>query len=128
MCGLEDRRMDTQAIVIYEEDLQTRALLKEWLGEAGYRIRIGNCCDPGVDGPCDLVIVSLYMPKQDGPQYVRSIRDAHPQTPLIATSGQFRAGLHTDGSVAHRLGVSQVIAKPLMRTELLRAVRGIMGS
>ena len=29
-------------IVIYEEDHLTRALLQEWLGEAGYRVRTGT--------------------------------------------------------------------------------------
>ena len=55
---------DALDIVIYEEDFLTRALLEEWLGEAGYRVRVGNRCNPGADGPCDLVIVSVYMPKQ----------------------------------------------------------------
>src|ERR1700722_12692007 len=33
-------------IVIYEEDFQTCALLKEWLGEAGYNVRVGNRREP----------------------------------------------------------------------------------
>jgi DNA-binding NtrC family response regulator len=113
-------------IVIYEEDHQTRTLIKEWLADAGFRVRIGNRCDPGVDGPCDLVIVSIYMPKQGGVDYVRGIQDAHPGTPLLATSGQFRSGLASAGPTADRLHVRQVIAKPLMRKELLDAVKGIM--
>jgi DNA-binding NtrC family response regulator len=113
-------------IVIYEEDHQTRTLVKEWLGEAGYRVRIGNRCDPGIDGPCDLVIVSIFMPKQGGVDCVRGIQEAHPGTPLLATSGQFRAGLAGAGSTAHQLRVRQVIAKPLMRKELLDVVRGII--
>jgi DNA-binding NtrC family response regulator len=118
---------DTRDIVIYEEDHQTRTLIKEWLGDAGYRVRIGNRCDPGGDGTCDLVIVSIYMPKQGGVDYVRGIQEAHPGTPLLATSGQFRPGLAAAGSTAHRLRVQQVLAKPLMRKELLDVVRGIIG-
>jgi DNA-binding NtrC family response regulator len=118
---------DTRDIVIYEEDHQTRTLIKEWLGDAGYRVRIGNRCDLGVDGPCELVILSIYMPKQGGVDYVRSIQEAHPGTPLLAISGQFRPGLSAAGSTAHRLGVRQVIAKPLMRKDLLDVVRGIIG-
>jgi DNA-binding response OmpR family regulator len=119
---------NTGDIVIYEEDHQTRALIKEWLADAGYRVRIGNRCDPGVDGPCDLVIVSIYMPKQGGVDHVRGIQEAHPGTPLLATSGQFRPGLAADGSTAHHLQVRQVLAKPLMRKELLDVVRGIIGA
>ncbi len=118
---------DPRDIVIYEDDHQTRNLIKEWLADAGYLVRIGNRCDPGVDGTCDLVIVSLYMPKQGGVDYVRGIQSAHPGTPLLATSGQFRPGLAAAGFTAHHLHVHQVIAKPLMRKELLDVVRAIIG-
>jgi DNA-binding response OmpR family regulator len=116
----------TLNIVIYEEDLLTRNLLQEWLGEAGYGVRVGNRCNPGVDGTCDLVIVSVYMPKHGGAECLRSIQEAHPQTPVIAISGQFRPGLSAAGATAQKLRVRQVVAKPLARQELLESVRGII--
>ena len=104
-----------------------RALLTEWLGEAGYRVR--GAAEPV--GPLaedmDLVIVSVYMPKQAGIQRVRDVRATHPQAPLIAISSQFRSGLSTAGATAQLLGVDQVIAKPLARENLLDAVRDIIG-
>jgi DNA-binding NtrC family response regulator len=114
-------------IVIYEGDFLIRALLKEWLGEEGYRVRFGNPCRAGTDAPCDLVIVSVYMPKQNGAQSVRDIQAAHPGTPLIAISGQFRPGLAPTGATAQSLGVQQVVAKPLTRKELIESVRRILG-
>jgi DNA-binding response OmpR family regulator len=119
---------DTLDIVIYEEDSLTRTLLEEWLGEAGYGVRVGDRCNPGADAPCDLVILSVYMPKQAGAQCVRSVQEAHPDTPVIAISGQFRAGLSADGATAQKLSVRQVVAKPLVRQELLESVRGIISS
>jgi DNA-binding response OmpR family regulator len=112
-------------ILIYEEDHLTRALLQQWLGEAGYRVHIGTSCD--ADGPADLVIVNVYMPKHAGVQCIRNIRSAFPNTPLIAISGQFRSGLSAAGATAQTLGVQQVIAKPLLRADLLEAVRAIIG-
>ncbi len=114
-------------IVIYEEDHLTRALLHEWLGEAGYRVRTGRD-DPNLDRPADLVIVNVYMPKQAGARRVRDIQAAHPNTPIIAISGQFRSGLCAAGAAAQTLGAQQVIAKPLIRTDLLNAVRGMIGA
>jgi len=114
-------------IVIYEEDSLTCALLKEWLGEAGYHVRIGNRCEPKGDARCDLVIVSVYMPKQAGARCTQDIRSAHTGTPMIAISGQFRPGLTATGPTAELLQVRQVIAKPLVRKELLESVRGIIG-
>jgi DNA-binding response OmpR family regulator len=115
------------SILIYEEDYLTRALLREWLSEAGYRVRGGPARDPHSARPADLVIAGVYMPERDGAQWIREIQGAHPGTPLLAISGQFRYGLPVAGTTAQSLGVRQVIAKPLTRSELLEAVRGIIG-
>jgi len=114
-------------IVIYDEDYLTRTLLREWLSEAGYRVRGRTPRDPIRDYTADLVIASVYMPKNTGVQSIRDIQAAHPGTPLIAISGQFRSGLCAGGATAHSLGVQQVIAKPLVHRNLLEAVRGIIG-
>jgi DNA-binding response OmpR family regulator len=119
---------DPLNIVIYEEDLLTRTLLEEWLREAGYGVRVGDRCNPGADAPCDLVILSVYMPKNGGARCVRGVQEAHPDTPVIAISGQFRPGLSAAGATAQKLSVRQVVAKPLVRQELLESVRAIMRS
>jgi len=112
-------------IVIYEEDQLTRSLLQEWLREAGYHPRAGTNCNAGRDTPADLVVVSVYNPKQRGAECLAAIRAAHPGRPMIAISGQFRPGLAAEGAAALSLGVQQVVAKPLVRDELLRAVRTV---
>jgi len=114
-------------IVIYEENDLMRALLEEWLSGAGYCVHAAASHDPQGGGLADLVIVSVYMPKHAGAQLVREIQAVHPGTPLIAISGQFRSGLSANGAIAQTLGVQQVIAKPLTRTDLLGAVRAIIG-
>ena len=121
-----DRTMS--AIVIYEEDDLMRTLLEEWLSEAGYCVRVTAAREAERTSPADLVIVSIYMPKQAGAPLVRKIQAAHPGTPMIALSGQFRSGLSAAGATADALGVQQVIAKPLTREDLLGAVRGMIGS
>jgi len=113
-------------ITIYEDDSLTRALLAEWLAEAGHRVHLGDARHARGETPCDLVIVSVYMPKHSGVQCVREVREAHPDTPVIAISGQFRRGLEACGATAQALGVEQVVAKPLTRHELLASVRGII--
>src|SRR4029077_2959216 len=114
-------------IVIYEENDLMRALLKEWLSEAGYRVHEAGPRGAQRAGKEDLVIASVYMPKQAGARLVREVQAAHPGTPLIAISGQFRSGLSAAGTTAQMLGVQQVLAKPLARGELLEAVRAIIG-
>ena len=126
LAQLQDQK--TLDIVIYEEDHLTRALLKEWLSQGGYRVRFGRPHDANLDRPADLLIVSVYMPKQAGAQRLRAIQASHPHTPIIAMSGQFRPGLCPDGATAAALGVRQVIAKPFTCADLLDAVRGIIAT
>jgi DNA-binding response OmpR family regulator len=114
-------------IVIYEENDLMSALLKEWLTQAGYRVREGASRAGRRADAEDLVIASVRSPRQAGAQMLRDIQAAHPGTPLIAVSGQFRAGLCAAGTTAQLPGAEQLLAKPLTRGELLAAVRAIIG-
>jgi DNA-binding response OmpR family regulator len=114
-------------IAIYEEDQLMRALLQEWLCGAGYQVQVAALCATGYVGNVDLAIVSISSPKHTGPQLLREVQAAHPKTPLIALSGQFRGGLSSVGTTAQSLGVAQVIAKPLTRDALLGAVHAMIG-
>jgi len=115
-------------VVVYEEDRLTRALLREWLGHAGYGVRDGAPGEPQCKGQAHLVIVSVCSPKSAGRRCVREYQGAHPGIPLIGISGQFRPGLCTVGATAMALGVQRVIAKPLQRDELLQAVCAMIGA
>jgi DNA-binding response OmpR family regulator len=116
------------SIVIYEENDLMRALLEEWLRDAGYRVHgVASHSEPA-QHDADLVIVSIYMPKHAGARLACEIRAAYPRTPVVAISAQFRSGLSTAGATAQTLGVAQVIAKPLTRDALLATVRAIIGA
>jgi DNA-binding response OmpR family regulator len=116
-------------IAIYEEDEFVRALLQEWLSEAGYCVLIPTLRDASLPAgeSVDLVIVSVFMPKERGRQLIHSIREMHPLAPLLAVSGQFRPGLAPVGATADALGVQRIVAKPFGRQSLLDAVRAMIG-
>jgi DNA-binding response OmpR family regulator len=114
------------SIVIYEADDLMRSLLQEWLTGAGYRVSTVTPCCPRSHVAADLVIVNIGMPKHTGSRVADKIRAAHPGTPIIAISAQFRADLSSAGTTAQTLGVAQVIAKPLSRYALLAAVSAII--
>jgi DNA-binding response OmpR family regulator len=126
-CFFFEMLQPMSTIVIYEADDLMRGLLQEWLMGAGYRV---SPVTPGGTPPhveADLVILNIGMPKHTGSRVADKIRSAHPNTPIIAISAQFRADLSTAGTTAQILGVSQVIAKPLNRDALLAAVSAIIG-
>jgi DNA-binding response OmpR family regulator len=114
-------------IVIIEEDRLMRGLLAEWLSAEGYSVRAAAPGDPSAHDGADLVIVDVFMPRHEGAARLRAIKAAHPETPLIAISGQFRPGLVGSSTTATALGVRQVIAKPFSRCDLLAAVRSVVG-
>jgi CheY-like chemotaxis protein len=114
-------------IVVIEEDKLMRGLLVEWLNAAGYSVRVALPAEVQAVDNADLVIVDVYMPRHEGARRLRAVKAAHPETPLIAISGQFRPGLGGSCTAAEALGVHQVIAKPFSRRDLLAAVQGIIG-
>jgi CheY-like chemotaxis protein len=125
-----DRRVPDRTmsgVVIIEEDKLMRSLLMEWLSAEGYSVRTADPGDALATDDADLVIVDVYMPRQEGAKKLRVVKAAHPETPLIAISGQFRPGLAGSCTAADALGVQQVIAKPFSRRDLLLAVRNVIG-
>jgi CheY-like chemotaxis protein len=114
-------------VVIIEEDKLMRGLLMEWLSAEGYSVRSAAPADMEAPNNADLVIVDVYMPRQEGAKRLRTVKAAHPETPLIAISGQFRPGLVGSCTAADALGVRQVIAKPFSRRDLLLAVHNVIG-
>ena len=114
-------------IVVIEEDKLMRGLLVEWLSAEGYSVRAAAPDDAHASDNPDLVIVDVYMPRHEGANRLRAVKAAHPETPLIAISGQFRPGLAGSCTAAEALGVRQVIAKPFSRRDLLAAVHSAIG-
>jgi len=114
-------------IVIIEDDPLMRSLLAEWLTAEGYCVEsvAGDNAQPSPS--VDLVIVDVYMPRCLGVERLRSARRTYPGVPIIASSGQFRAGLDCAGPAAQALGVERVMAKPFSRETLLDAVRSVIG-
>lgn len=116
------------SIVIIEEDKLMQALLVEWLSAEGNSVRAAAPGAPPAPDRADLVIVDVHTPHYEGTSRPGAVKAAHPQVPLIAISGQFRAGLCGSCATADALGVRQVIAKPFSRSDLLTAVHGVIGS
>jgi CheY-like chemotaxis protein len=114
-------------IIIIEEDKLMRGLLTEWLSAEGYAVHAAASNDVPAPDKADLIIVDVYMPRHAGATTLHAVKAAHPKTPLIAISGQFRAGLVGSSTAADALGVRQVVAKPFTRRDLLTAVRRVIG-
>ena len=113
-----------------EPDDQILGLLERWLGEAGYTVVVEP--SPGqiravTDGKApDLVVIDVPEPL-GAVDTINSIRQWL-ASPILLLSARFRQGMGPSSSVAHQLGVRNVLPKPFTRDELLSAVGESLGN
>ncbi|TVP75792.1 MAG: response regulator [Gemmatimonadales bacterium] len=120
---------DTQIPILLVEDDLDQAHLVKFLLEAGgdYAVTLAQDGDRALklldQGPWKLVITDLNLPGADGTAVVAAARSAHPDLPILATTG------YTGPEYAQRaseLGADAVMVKPLDRDDLLSRVRDLL--
>lgn len=111
-----------QRILIIEDDLEICNLLKEFLLESGYEIKISNT---GIDGmrmlktsAFDLVILDLMLPFKSGDEILRELR-SFSNIPVIILSAN--GMVHTKVELL-RLGADDYVAKPFDLNEILARI------
>ncbi|AQS06443.1 response regulator transcription factor [Clostridium beijerinckii] len=111
-----------QRISIIEDDLEICNLLKEFLKESGYEIKIFNT---GIDGmrelrtlTYDLVILDLMLPYKSGDEILRELR-SFSNIPVIVLSAKDM--VHTKVELL-RLGADDYVTKPFDLNEILARV------
>lgn len=119
-------RLGTSSIVVAEDDLATRALLRATLERAEYRVReFDNGADALVDierDPPDVALLDIGMPGMDGLEVTRVARrtPAIALLPIILVTARGRLEDKVAGLDA---GASDFITKPFEPAELLARVR-----
>ena len=121
----------TSRILLVEDNDDLRAVLRTGLERAGYVVHAA------VDGraalrvlgqePVDLVITDILMPDMDGLELIRSLRLSHPALPVIAISGGARLAMGDFLPVAKAFGAVQTLTKPFAISQLIEAVRALIG-
>jgi DNA-binding response OmpR family regulator len=71
-----------------------------------------------------VVLTDIIMPEQDGIGIIMEMRREHPGVMIIAMSGSGRIGKSDFLTVAKKLGVDAVVAKPFDIDELVTTIRG----
>ncbi|WP_371099477.1 MULTISPECIES: response regulator [Pseudomonas] len=81
-----------ERLLLVEDDVSVRLLLREMLTELGYRVRTAASASAAltlVDGdlPCDLLITDLGLPDLDGAELAGRLRERWPELPVLFVSG-----------------------------------------
>jgi len=119
------------AILIVDDERDTRESLRIILEAAGYRVRTARDGSEGLrlqqSDPADAVITDIFMPVTDGLEIIRELRSRFPLTKIIAVSGggtavRNPAYLETAGIA----GAHATLIKPVAPEELLDVLRNCL--
>lgn len=112
-----------KTILLIEDNLDIRDLLREYLTEHGYAVRVASNGRQGLQearhAAPDLVLLDIMMPEMDGLDFLRAFRSDF-QTPVIALTA--RDG-ELDKVLGLELGADDYVTKPFSMAELLARVR-----
>ncbi len=112
-----------KTLLLVEDNIDIRDLLREYLTEHGYAVRTASNGRQGLQEarhfPPDLVLLDIMMPEMDGLDFLQAFR-ADFQTPVIALTA--RDG-ELDKVLGLELGADDYVTKPFSMAELLARVR-----
>ncbi len=100
--GLGDLPGGTERILVVEDELEVRRLVAKMLERLGYHVVIAEngaaalaACRHG-EGPLDLVLTDVVMPKMSGPECVSQLKAIYPDLGVLYMSG------HAEPALDHR--------------------------
>jgi DNA-binding response OmpR family regulator len=114
-------------VLIVDDDLSLRALLKRYLGEQGITAdEAGNGAqlDTALQRRAyDLIVLDLMLPGEDGFAICRRLRERGEETPILMLTAR---GDDVDRIVGLEIGADDYLPKPGNPRELLARIRAIL--
>lgn len=119
--------MDTVKILVVDDEARMRKLVKDFLSIKGFEVVEAADGEEAVDiffkhKEIELIILDVMMPKMDGWQVCRTIRQ-YSQVPIIMLTAR---GEERDELQGFDLGVDEYIAKPFSPKILVARVEAIL--
>ena len=119
-------------ILIIEDDVEFRDVLKEMLERQDYEVMVASDGEEGIkifrDNPTPLVITDIIMPNKEGIELIFEFQRDFPDTKIIAISGGGKGRAEDYLKSANSLpNVKRTFQKPFAMDDLLRAVKEIVG-
>ncbi len=117
-------------ILIIDDDVQMRSMLRQMLEREGYEVEEANNGKVALraykENPADLVITDIIMPEKEGLEIIRELRKDYPDVKVIAISGGGHISPDEYLHLAKAFGAQCVFAKPFERRELIEAVQELI--
>ena len=113
-------------LLLADDDTVLAELLTEYLGGEGFEVTmVHNGLDAleASKSPKDMVILDIMMPKMDGLEVLKSIRQTGNDTPIIMLTAR---GDDIDRILGLELGADDYMPKPCNPRELLARIKAIL--
>ncbi|MDZ4185894.1 MAG: response regulator [Desulfuromonadales bacterium] len=116
----------SQEILIVEDEVKLAELLRDYLQQAGFMVRIvsnGRDAIPAVrEQTPDLILLDLMLPGRDGMEICRELR-TFSSVPVIMTTARVE---EIDRLLGLELGADDYICKPYSPREVVARVRAVL--
>lgn len=113
-------------IIVVDDDVGVRAMLEEYLGAVGHRVRLaadGAALDRLLtERPADLAILDVGLPGESGLRIARRLRE-HAGIGIIMLTG---AATPVDRVVGLEVGADDYVAKPVDLAELAARIEAVL--
>ena len=118
-------------LLVVDDDRLVRDIVCRVLTSAGYEVMVASEGEEALraleTNSADAVIVDIFMPKMDGLEVIREIRNRWPSVGILAMSGGSQR-INADMLAAARtFGANTALAKPFLPADLLAALRRVLG-
>ena len=127
-------------LLLVDDERDVRASMARVLERAGFAVRLADSAEQAIASlrveTVDLVITDVIMPRQNGVDLLRALKEEFPAIAVIAISGGgnfWPQGYKPEAittsaylAAASRAGADGVIAKPFEIAELLDVVRSVL--
>jgi DNA-binding response OmpR family regulator len=127
-------------VLVIDDEADVRDSIQQVLSRVGFEVMTADNGLTGIEGffahPADVVIVDVIMPRSNGIEVIRKIRESFPGARIIAITGGGNFGpfgykpgtITTDAYLASATesGADAVMTKPFHRQELIALVRSLV--
>ena len=120
-----------ETILLVEDNATFRVAISEILRGLGYRVLVAGDADAALElagaceGPIELLLCDVVMPKTSGPEIAARITASRPGTRVLFMSGYSSEALGNRGTLNPG---TQILEKPFTHDDLARRLEKVLGS
>ena len=114
-------------VLVVDDEASIREGLEEYLTSMGYKVILAKdgyeAFKLTIDEDFDIILMDINMPRMNGLEAIRAIKESRPAVPIIIVSGYFSK---EDEKKGYQLGVVKFIRKPFKGLEVLESIKKVI--